>query len=55
MVKFFRDRFGHRVKVNPKKGTLGTIRSHYKRSHPRAWRASIRKGVSTRALRARRR
>src|SRR3990167_7454172 len=49
------DRFGHRIFVGEwqsQKG-LSKLRHHYKRSHPRASRASIRKGVATRKRRAR--
>ncbi len=45
------DRFGHRVRVKewPSEAGLSTMRRHYKRAHPRVFRASIRKGVATRA------
>ncbi len=45
------DRFGHRVRVKewPSEEGLATLRRHYKRKHPRAFRASIKKGVQTRS------
>ena len=49
---YIEDRFGHRVYVGsekwPSRNGLSKLRHHYKREHPRAFRASVRKGVETR-------
>jgi len=52
---YIEDRFGHRVYVGsekwPSQRGLSKLRHHYKREHPRAFRASIRKGVVAREKR----
>lgn len=47
------DRFGHRIRVKewPSEAGMATLRRHYKRKHPIAWRLSVMKGVRTRRRR----
>src|SRR3990167_6361160 len=53
---YIEDRFGHRVYVGsekwPSQNGLSKLRHHYKREHPRAFRASVRKGAETRSRQA---
>jgi len=48
--RYVRDRYGDYVYVGrwPSDKGFERLRKHYKRQHPRAFRASIRKGVATR-------
>jgi len=53
---YIEDRYGHRVYVGsekwPSQNGLSKLRHHYKREHPRAFRASVRKGAETRSRQA---
>lgn len=53
MTKTITDRFGHKIRVVewPSEKGLATIRRHYKRYHPKAFRQSIRKGLRTKLKR----
>lgn len=53
--RYVKDRFGDSVYVGrwPSDKGFGRLRRHYKRMHPRAFRASVRKGVATRKRNAR--